>query len=71
MQESVIYQSIQQEAEARGEARGEARAEARKQREIAMNSLRAGLPLETVAHITGLSIEEVQALQHQMNEPTR
>jgi predicted transposase/invertase (TIGR01784 family) len=67
MQESVIYQSIQQEAEARGEAR----AEARKQREIAMNSLRAGLPLETVAHITGLSIEEVQALQHEMNEPTR
>lgn len=54
MQESVIYQSIQREAEKR--------AEARKQREIATNSLREGLPIEVVARVTGLSIEEVQQL---------
>jgi predicted transposase/invertase (TIGR01784 family) len=60
MQESVIYRSIQEEAEVR--------AEARKQREIAANSLREGLPLATVARITGLSIEELQQLQHQINE---
>ena len=60
MQESAIYRSIQQEAEAR--------AETRKQREIANNSLREGLSLEIVARVTGLSIEEVQHLQQQMNE---
>lgn len=60
MQESVIYRSIQEEAEAR--------AEARKQREIASNSLREGFPVEAVARITGLSIEEVQQLQQQLNE---
>ncbi|MEH2071671.1 MAG: hypothetical protein V7K47_26555 [Nostoc sp.] len=60
MQESVIYRSIQEEAEAR--------AETRKQREIANNSLREGLPIEMVARVTGLSIEEVQQLQQQLNE---
>ncbi|MEH1833140.1 MAG: Rpn family recombination-promoting nuclease/putative transposase [Nostoc sp.] len=56
MQESVIYRSIQEEAEAK------------KQREIANNSLREGFPVEVVARITGLSIEEVQQLQQQLNE---
>lgn len=56
MQESVIYRSIQEEAEAR------------KQREIASNSLREGFPVDVVARITGLSIEEVQQLQQQLNE---
>jgi predicted transposase/invertase (TIGR01784 family) len=60
MQESVIYRSIQREAEAR--------AEARKQREIATNLLREGVSVETVARGTGLSIEEVQQLQQQLNE---
>ena len=60
MQESVIYRSIQEEAETR--------AEARKQREIANNSLREGFPVEAVARITGLSIEEVQQIQQQLNE---
>ena len=59
MQESVIYRSIQEEAEAR--------AEIRKQREIATNSLQEGLPIEIVARVTGLSIEEVQQLQQQLN----
>lgn len=55
MQESVIYRSIQQEAETR--------AEVRKQREIATNLLQEGLSIETIARATGLSIEEVQQLQ--------
>ena len=58
MQESVIYRSIQQEAEARGEAR--------KQKEIASNSLQEGLSLETIARVTGLSIAAIQELQQQM-----
>jgi uncharacterized protein (DUF1697 family) len=52
MQESVIYRSIQREAEER--------AEARKQREIATNFLR-----------DGLSVEEVQQLRQQLNEPPK
>ncbi|MDF5721395.1 MAG: Rpn family recombination-promoting nuclease/putative transposase [Rhizonema sp. PD37] len=63
MQESVIYRSIQEEAEAR--------AEARKQREIASNSLREGFPVEAVARITGLLIEEVQQLQQQRERVRR
>ncbi|NET01598.1 MAG: Rpn family recombination-promoting nuclease/putative transposase [Sphaerospermopsis sp. SIO1G2] len=59
MQESIIYRSIQEEAEAR--------AEIRKQREIAVNSLQEGLPIEIVARVTGLAIQEVQKLYQQLN----
>jgi predicted transposase/invertase (TIGR01784 family) len=60
MQESTVYRSILAEGETKGEER--------KQREIATNSLREGLPISTVARITGLSIEELQQLQQQLNE---
>jgi predicted transposase/invertase (TIGR01784 family) len=56
MQESVIYRSIQEETEARAK------------RTIALNFLRDGLSVEAVARGTGLSIEEVQRLQQQLNE---
>ncbi|MER3436048.1 MAG: flagellar assembly protein H [Leptolyngbya sp. ERB_1_1] len=62
MQESVIYRSIQEEAEAR--------AEARKQREIALNLLRSGVDISLIASSTGLSVEEVQQLQQHINEST-
>jgi predicted transposase/invertase (TIGR01784 family) len=55
MQESVIYRSIQDE----------------KTREIALNFLRDGLSVEAVARGTGLSIEEVQQLQLQMNNSSQ
>jgi predicted transposase/invertase (TIGR01784 family) len=55
MQESVIYRSIQEETEARAK------------RSIALNFLRDGLSVEAVARGTGLSIEEVQQLQQQLN----
>lgn len=56
MQESTVYRSILAEGEAR------------KQREIAVNFLRDGFPVEAVAHGTGLSIEEVQQLRQQMDQ---
>ena len=59
MQESVIYQSIQQEAEAR------------KQREIARNLLREGLPIDIIVRGTGLPVEEIQQLQQQLNEASQ
>lgn len=55
MQESVIYQSIRKE----------------EKEEIALNLLREGLSLDIVARGTGLSIEEVQQLQQQINESTQ
>jgi hypothetical protein len=35
---------------------------------IVLNMLRKNLPLETIAEVTGLTIEQVQVLQAQMNE---
>lgn len=59
MEESTVYRSILAEGEGR------------KQREIALNFLREGLSLEIVARGTGLSIEEVQQLQQQLNNPAQ
>ncbi|MFB2836119.1 hypothetical protein [Floridanema evergladense] len=55
MQESVIYRSIQRD----------------EKRAIALNFLREGLSIETVARGTGLSIKEVQQLQQQINQPSQ
>jgi predicted transposase/invertase (TIGR01784 family) len=55
MQESVIYRSIQRD----------------EKRAIALNFLRDGLSVEAVARGTGLSIEEVQQLQQQVNQPAQ
>lgn len=55
MQESVIYRSIQRE----------------NTRTIALNFLRDGLSIEAVARGTGLSIEEIQQLQQQLNESSQ
>lgn len=52
MQESVIYQLIQKE----------------KAEEIALNLLREGLSIDAIARATGLSIEDVQQLQQQIDE---
>jgi predicted transposase/invertase (TIGR01784 family) len=53
MQESVIYRSIQGD----------------EKRAIALNLLREGLSLDLVVRTTGLSNEQVQQLQQQLNEP--
>ncbi|WP_143162102.1 hypothetical protein [Phormidesmis priestleyi] len=52
MQESVIYRSIQRD----------------EKQAIARNLLRGGVNINLFASSTGLSIEEVQQLQQQMNE---
>ncbi len=55
MKESVIYQSIQRE----------------NTEKIALNFLREGLSIDIVARGTGLSLEAVQKLQQQLNEPAQ
>lgn len=42
------------------------RGTSRRKRAIALSSLREGLPIEIVALITGLSIDEIQQLQQQL-----
>ncbi|MEH2302381.1 hypothetical protein [Nostoc sp.] len=56
MQESTVYRSIWREAEEE------------RNRAIAINLLRRGMAIDTIAPSTGLSIEEVQQLQQQLNE---
>jgi predicted transposase/invertase (TIGR01784 family) len=60
MQESTVYRSILAEGETKGEEK--------KQREIALNLLRRGVKLDIIAPSTGLSLEEIQQLQQQLNE---
>lgn len=56
MQESTVYRSLRREAQEE------------RSRSIALNFLRDGFSVEVVSHGTGLSIEEVQQLQQQINE---
>ena len=56
MQESTVYRSIQREAQEE------------RDRAIAINLLRRGVAIDIIAPSTGLSIEEVQQLQQQINE---
>jgi predicted transposase/invertase (TIGR01784 family) len=56
MQESTVYRSIWRDAQKEDK------------REVALNFLREGLLVELVARGTGLSVEEVQQLQQQLNE---
>jgi predicted transposase YdaD len=55
MQESVIYRSIQRDEKLA----------------IARNLLQQGVSVEVVSIGTGLSIEEVQQIQSQMNQPSQ
>ncbi len=56
MRESVIYQEILQEGEAKTK------------RKLAVNLLRIGMSLEQIAQVTELSLEQVQALQREIQE---
>lgn len=55
MQESVIYRSIQRD----------------EKRAIALNLLRGSVNINLIASSTGLSVEEVQQLQQQVNDSTQ
>jgi predicted transposase/invertase (TIGR01784 family) len=58
--------SQRREAEQKAQDRGEARGEARKQQEIALRMLQKNMPLETIAELTELSIDQLQILQSQL-----
>jgi len=66
MRESVIYQDILEEGEAKGEAKGKAEGRAETTRKLAINLLRIGMNLEQIAEVTELSLEQVRALQQEI-----
>jgi hypothetical protein len=55
--------SIEQMAEAKGEARGEAKGDERRRQSIALKMIQENIPLETIARITELTIEQLQQLR--------
>ncbi|MEG4208119.1 hypothetical protein QUA20_29910 [Microcoleus sp. Pol7_A1] len=59
MQESTVYRSSSRDAEKK------------KTRAVVINLLRRGVAINIIAPSTGLSIEEVQQLQQQLNVFTK
>lgn len=76
MKESVTYQAILQEGLEEGRARGlvegraegEARGLAEAAKRIALNMLNSAISLDLIAQFTGLSLEQIQALQQQSRD---
>ena len=59
----MIEASTVKKAEEKAEARGKAEGKAEEKIALVRNSLKAGLPLETISSITGLSIKEIEKLK--------
>jgi len=51
-----------------GEIKGEIKGEMKGRIKVAKNSLKAGLDIETIAKITGLSKEEIESLKKESND---
>ena len=66
MQESTVYRSIERDAR-----KEEKRAIPTERFAIALNLLRGGVPLNLIVSSKGLSIEEVQQIQQQLNESAK
>ncbi|MBD2330075.1 Rpn family recombination-promoting nuclease/putative transposase [Alkalinema sp. FACHB-956] len=67
MRESVIYQEWETELKAEGRAEGQEE----ERRILAMKMLQEGLSLETIARITEYSLEQLEAIQTQINSADR
>lgn len=59
----MIEASTVKKAEEKAEARGKAEGKAEEKMALVRNSLKAGLPLETISSITGLSVKEIEKLK--------
>ncbi len=58
---------VELRGELRGEQRGELRGEQRGKQQVALNMLRGGIPIELIAQFTGLSFQQIQQLQSELN----
>ena len=59
----MIEASTVKKAEEKAEARGKAEGKAEEKMALVRNSLKSGLPLETISSITGLSVKEIEKLK--------
>ena len=64
-----IEQTIAKRYIAKGKAEGKAEGSLEKAIEIAKNLLRFGDPLEKIVLITGLTLQQVQNIQHSLQSP--
>ncbi len=62
---------VEQRGEQRGkqfaELLGEQRGELRGKQQVALNMLCGGIPISQIAQFTGLSLEQIQQLQSELN----
>ncbi|MBW4480613.1 MAG: Rpn family recombination-promoting nuclease/putative transposase [Tolypothrix brevis GSE-NOS-MK-07-07A] len=65
MRESVIYQEILEEGRTEGKTEGRTEGRTEALLEVARNLLNTNMPLEQVARVTGLTVEQLQQLQTQ------
>ena len=63
MRESVIYQDIFHEGQTQGLEQGLEQGSEQKAQEIAIKMINRGIDIQTIADVTGLTIEQVQLLQ--------
>ncbi len=64
---SQAYLEWEKEVELRGELRGEQRGEQRGKQKVALNMLGGGIPVSQIAQFTGLSFQQIQKLQSELN----
>lgn len=64
MKQTRVYQEALEEGKAQGEAKGQAEAT----RKFALKLLRTGMNLQQIAEVTELSLQQVQALQKEIQE---
>lgn len=62
-QMDALYEAKINEAKREGELQGEARGEERQKQSIALNLMRKNIPVETIAEVTGLTLEQLQQLR--------
>ena len=62
LEQNTMRNHAHKQGLAQGRAEGRSEGEALKQREIARNMLQESMPKSVIAKITGLSLEEVDAL---------
>ncbi len=64
---SQAYLEWEKEVEQRGKQEGELLGEQRGKQQVALNMLRGGIPISQIAQFTGLSLQQIQQLQSELN----
>ena len=68
LKQTRVYQEALAEGKAEGEAKGKAEGQAEATRKFALKLLRTGMNLQQIAEVTELSLEQIQALQKEIQE---